>query len=61
MSQLGSAPSMEYLAQELYILDGILDQLDEISDNSKIKEDNQLLCLVNRDEINRVRDNLAFE
>jgi len=61
VSRLGSAPSMEYLAQESYILGGMLDQLDEISDDSKIKEDDRLLCLVNQDEINRVRDNLAFE
>ena len=61
VGRLGSAPSMEYLAQESSMLNGMLDQLDDISDDSKIAEDDRLLCLENQDAINWVRDNLAFE
>lgn len=62
VSRLGSAPSMEYLAQESYILSGMLDQLDEIAVDGSIGEDDRLLCLMEPgDAIEGVRENLAFE
>jgi len=62
VSRLGSAPSMEYLAQESYILGGLLDQLDEIAEDVRIGEDDRLLCLMEPgDAIGAVRENLAFQ
>jgi len=61
VGRLGSAPSMDYLTQESAILSGMLDQLDEISDDSSIGEANRLLQLLEPgDAIETVRENLAF-
>ena len=62
VSRLGSAPSMEYLAQESCILNGLLDQLDEIWQDGSIGEDDRLSCLMEPgDAIDAFRDNVAFE
>jgi len=61
VGRLGSAPSMDYLTQESAILSGMLDQLDEISDDTSIGEKDRLMCLLEPgDAIETVRENLAF-
>jgi len=61
VGRLGSAPSMDYLMQESAIVSGMLDQLDEISDDTNIGEANRLMCLLEPgDAIETVRENLAF-
>jgi len=61
VGRLGSSPSMDYLMQESAIVSGMLDQLDEISDDTNIGEANRLMCLLEPgDAIETVRENLAF-
>jgi len=61
VSRLGSAPSIKYLSQEAIVLNGMLDQLDEILEDDSIEEKNRLICsLEASDVIKRVRENLAF-
>lgn len=59
VNRLGSSPSMEYLIQESSMLNGMLDQLDEIAMDSSINESDRLLC-IEGDQINIVRESLSF-
>ena len=61
VNRLGSAPSMNYLMSESAILNGMLDQLDEIAFDTSIDESNRLICLHEPgDAINVVRESLSF-
>jgi len=59
VNRLGSSPSIDYLTQESNMLNGMLDQLDEIAGDSSISEEDRLICIEN-DEINVVRESLSF-
>jgi hypothetical protein len=59
VNRLGSSPSMEYLMQESNMLNGMLDQLDEISMDSSINENDRLLC-IEGDQVDKVRQSLSF-
>ena len=59
VNRLGSSPSMEYLMQESSMLNGMLDQLDEIAMDNSISETDRLIC-IEGDEINLVRESLSF-
>ena len=59
VKRLGSSPSMEYLMQESSMLNGMLDQLDEIAMDATIDESDRLIC-IDDDEINAVRESLSF-
>ncbi len=59
VKRLGSSPSMDYLMQESSMLNGMLDQLDEIAMDSSINESDRLIC-IEGDEINTVRETLSF-
>lgn len=60
VNRLGSSPSMEYLMQESNILNGMLDQLDEIAHDSSIDKSDRLLSLRDENGIQEVRETLAF-
>mmetsp|Transcript_23428 Transcript_23428/g.34846 ORF Transcript_23428/g.34846 Transcript_23428/m.34846 type:complete len:237 (-) Transcript_23428:39-749(-) len=59
VNRLGTSPSMDYLMQESSMLNGMLDQLDEIAMDSSINESDRLIC-IEGDEINTVRESLSF-
>lgn len=60
MVQYGAKPSMEYLLHESQVLNDLLDQLDEIVGGGDISEEDCLLCLVDEDAIQKVRDCVSF-
>lgn len=61
VQRLGSTPSMKYLENESIMLNGMLDQLDEISTDSSIKESDRLFQLSDPSAtIQTVRESLAF-
>ena len=59
VNRLGSSPSMEYVIQESSMLNGMLDQLDEIAADTSINESDRLLC-IESDAIHNVRESLSF-
>lgn len=59
VNRLGSSPSMEYLIQESSMLNGMLDQLEEIATDTSIDESDRLLS-IEGDKINMVRETLSF-
>lgn len=59
VNRLGSSPSMEYLIQESSMLNGMLDQLEEIATDTSIEESDRLLS-IESDKINMVRETLSF-
>jgi len=59
VNRLGSSPSMDYLTQESTMLNGMLDQLDEIASDGSIDEKDRLIR-VEDDAINNVRETLSF-
>lgn len=59
VKRLGSKPSMDYLIQESNMLNGVLDQLDEIAMDISIDESDRLIC-IDDNEINAVRESLSF-
>lgn len=59
VKRLGSNPSMDYLIQESNMLNGVLDQLDEIAMDISIDESDRLIC-IDDNEINAVRESLSF-
>lgn len=59
VNRLGSSPSMEYLIQESSMLNGMLDQLEEIANDTSIEESDRLLS-IEGDKINMVRETLSF-
>jgi len=60
ISRLGSAPSMQYLVNESVMLNGILDQLDEIAGDEMIDGADRLIILEKPGAIQSARDGLAF-
>lgn len=61
VNRLGSAPSMNYLMHESSVLNGLLDQLDEIAFDKSIHERDRLITLNEPgDAINVVRESLSF-
>ena len=61
VNRMGSAPSMNYLVSESALLNGMLDQLDDIAFDVSIKEENRLICLYEPgDAIDVVRGLLSF-
>jgi hypothetical protein len=61
VNRMGSAPSMAYLMSESTILNGMLDQLDEIAFDTSIEEKHRLICLHEPgDAIDVVRGSLSF-
>ena len=61
VNRMGSAPSMNYLISESTILNGMLDQLDEIAFDTSIEEKDRLICLHEPgDAIDIVRGSLSF-
>ena len=60
VNRLGSSPSMEYLMEESNILNGMLDQLDEIAHDTSIDRSDRLLSLKDERGIEAVRETLSF-
>ena len=61
VNRMGSAPSMNYLMSESTILNGMLDQLDDIAFDESINEEDRLICLCKPgNAINDVRESLSF-
>lgn len=60
VNRMGSAPSMNYLMHETGIINGMLDQLDEIAFDTSIEEKDRLILLKEGDEIDVVRESLSF-
>ena len=61
IQRLGSTPSMQYLMQESVVLNGLLDQLDEIAADQSINESDRLICLKDPgDAILVARETLSF-
>ena len=61
VNRMGSAPSMQYLMSESTILNGLLDHLVEIADDTSIEEKDRLICLHEPgDAIDIVRESLSF-
>lgn len=60
VNRMGSAPSMNYLMHETGVINGMLDQLDEIAFDTSIHEKDRLILLKEGDEIDVVRESLSF-
>uniref|UniRef100_A0A7S2I4Q4 Uncharacterized protein n=1 Tax=Helicotheca tamesis TaxID=374047 RepID=A0A7S2I4Q4_9STRA len=61
IDRLGSAPSTKYLMHESQMLNGLLDELENIVDGGDVNEDDRLLVLpAPGDAINKARDTIAF-
>ena len=61
VDRLGTEPSNAYLMQESVIIDGLLDELDTISQDDEIPVQDRLIILKEPgDAIDKVREGLAF-
>jgi hypothetical protein len=61
VNRMGSRPSMDYLMGETLIINGMLDQLDEIAFDNSIDEKDRLILLHEPgDAIDVVRESLSF-
>ena len=61
VNRMGSRPSMDYLMGETLIINGMLDQLDEIAFDKSIDEQDRLILLHEPgDAIDVVRESLSF-
>lgn len=61
VNRIGSAPSMNYLMSETSLVNGMLDQLDDIAFDTSIEEKDRLILLHEPgDAIDNVRESLSF-
>jgi hypothetical protein len=61
VNRIGSAPSMNYLMSETSLVNGMLDQLDDIAFDTSIEEKDRLILLHEPgDAIDIVRESLSF-
>jgi hypothetical protein len=60
IDRTGSRPSVAYLAQETAVVQGILDELQQMATDESVGVSDRLLVLSSPDSILRARDGLAF-
>lgn len=60
IDRMGSRPSMAYTLQETVIVDGVLNELQNMVSDDKIAEKDRLLLLEEATAIERARESLSF-
>jgi hypothetical protein len=60
LDRTGSSPSVAYLMQETSVVQGILDELQQMASDDQVDVKDRLLVLAHPDSIQRARDSLAF-
>jgi hypothetical protein len=60
LDRTGSSPSVAYLMQETSVVQGILDELQQMASDDQVDVKDRLLLLAQPDSIQRARDSLAF-
>jgi hypothetical protein len=60
IDRVGSTPSTQFLMQESVIVQGILDELEQIAKDERIELKDRLLVLQDQDAIEKARQALAF-
>lgn len=60
IDRVGSTPSTQFLMQEAVIVQGILDELEQIANDERIELKDRLLILQDQDAIEKARQTLAF-
>jgi hypothetical protein len=60
LDRTGSSPSVAYLMQETSVVQGILDELQQMASDDQVEVKHRLLLLAHPDSIQRARDSLAF-